>query len=124
VCIAIPPVAATPLPVGVPKNMIESMVTAAAMNIRDVLKGTKPSHKVTSNSLCLADFGDEGVAFAAMPQIPPRNVNWASKGKWIHYAKVGLEKYFIHKVRHRRSETFYEKQILKWIGADKLKEEV
>jgi sulfide:quinone oxidoreductase len=103
--------------------MIESMVTAAAINIRDVLKGTKPSHKVTSNSLCLAEFGDEGVAFAAMPQIPPRQVHWASIGTGLPEAKVGFERYFIHKVRHSRCETFYEKQILKWISADKPNEE-
>ena len=45
VCVAIPPVEATPVPTGAPKTgyMIESMVTATAHNIRDVLDGKEPS---------------------------------------------------------------------------------
>ncbi|MBS0310690.1 MAG: FAD-dependent oxidoreductase, partial [Proteobacteria bacterium] len=45
VCVAIPPVEATPLPVGVPKTgyMIESMVTATAHNIRALLDGKEPA---------------------------------------------------------------------------------
>ncbi len=73
-------------PVGVPKTgfMIESMVTATAMNIGALLKGQAPSAQPTWNAICLADFGDTGVAFLAHPQIPPRNVNWSSKGEWVH----------------------------------------
>lgn len=124
VCIAIPPIGPTPLPVGVPKTgfMIESMVTAAALNIREAIAGKNPSHRATWNAVCLADFGDSGVAFVASPQIPPRNTNWASKGKWVHVAKIAFEKYFLRKVRQGRNEPFYEKQIMKWIGADRLKD--
>ncbi len=123
VCIAIPPVGPTPVPVGVPKTgfMIESMVTATAHNLRDAADGKEPSRRATWNAVCLADFGDSGVAFVASPQIPPRNTNWASKGKWVHFAKIGFEKYFLRKVRRGQSEPFYEKQILKWIDAGKLK---
>ena len=122
VCIAIPPVGQTPLPVGVPKTgfMIESMVTAAAQNIRAALDGEEPSARGTWNAVCLADFGDSGVAFVASPQIPPRNVNWASHGRWVHAAKVGFERYFLHKLRRGQNEPFYEKQVLKWLGTDKL----
>lgn len=76
VCIAIPPLEQTPVPTGTPKTgyMIESMVTATAHNIRAELDGKQPKEKGTWNALCLADFGDSGVAFLAMPQIPPRNV--------------------------------------------------
>ena len=44
VCVAIPPVGPTPVPVGVPKTgfMIESMVTATALNIGALLKGKEP----------------------------------------------------------------------------------
>jgi hypothetical protein len=44
VCVAIAPVGATPVPVGVPKTgfMIESMVTATAMNIGALLRGQTP----------------------------------------------------------------------------------
>jgi sulfide:quinone oxidoreductase len=61
------------------------------------------------------------VAFVAQPQIPPRNANWAAKGTWVHYAKVGFEKYFLRKIRKGESETFYEKLVLEAIGVHKLK---
>ncbi len=123
VCVAIPPVSKTPVPVGVPKTgfMIESMATAAAENIAALLHGREPSHEATWNAVCLADFGDRGVAFVAMPQIPPRNVNWASEGKWVHMAKVAFEKYFLGKVRNGKTEPYFEKAVLSLIGVKKLK---
>ncbi|OAI12648.1 pyridine nucleotide-disulfide oxidoreductase [Methylomonas lenta] len=123
VCIAIPPVEQTPVPTGTPKTgyMIESMVTATAHNIRAELDGKQPKEKGTWNALCLADFGDSGVAFLAMPQIPPRNVQWASSGKWVHLAKIGYEKYFMRKVRKGISEPYYEKLTLKMLGIMRLK---
>ncbi|KPL68085.1 pyridine nucleotide-disulfide oxidoreductase [Erythrobacter sp. SG61-1L] len=123
VCIAIPPVGPTPLPVGVPKTgfMIESMVTAIAQNLKEILAGQEPTHEATWNAICLADFGNGGVAFVAKPQIPPRNVNWASEGKWVHLAKIGFEKYFLHKVRSGESEPFYEKLALHVLGVKKLR---
>lgn len=63
-----------------------------------------------------------GVAFIALPQIPPRNTNWASRGKWVHFAKVAYEKYFLHKVRADKTEPYYEKTVLKLVGAMRLKE--
>jgi sulfide:quinone oxidoreductase len=123
VCIAIPPMGPTPVPCGVPKTgfMIESMVTATAKNIGQILRGADPDNIGTWNAVCLADFGDGGVAFVAQPQIPPRNVNWSSSGKWVHYAKVGFEKYFMHKVKKGTSEPFYEAAAMKMLGIDKLK---
>jgi len=124
VCVAIPPVGKTPLPVGVPKTgfMIESMVTATAENIAALLKGEEPKAVATWNAVCLADFGDEGIAFVAQPQIPPRNVNWSAQGKWVHMAKVGFEKYFLRKVRSGQSDTFYENLVLDVLGIKKLKD--
>lgn len=123
VCIAIPPLEQTPVPTGVPKTgyMIESMVTATAHNIRAELDGQAPHHKPTWNALCLADFGDRGVAFLAMPQIPPRNVQWSSEGRWVHWAKVAYEKYFLRKVRKGLSEPLYERLPLKMMGIMRLK---
>jgi len=123
VCVAIPPVEQTPVPTGAPKTgyMIESMVTATAHNIRAVMDGREPDEKATWNALCLADFGDTGVAFVALPQIPPRNVNWFSEGKWVHLAKVGFEKYFIRKMKKGTSEPVYEKLVLHSLGIRKLK---
>ncbi len=123
VCIAIPPVGATPVPVGVPKTgfMIESMVRAAAHNIRALLNGEEPKHEGSWNAVCLADFGDGGVAFVAMPQIPPRNVNWAAQGKWVHLGKIAFEKFFLGKVKRGIAEPFYEKLTLDLLGITKEK---
>jgi sulfide:quinone oxidoreductase len=123
VCVAIPPVGKTPVPVGVPKTgfMIESMVTATAQNIVSLCKGEKPGAVASWNAVCLADFGDQGIAFVAQPQIPPRNVNWSSRGKWVHAAKVGFEKFFLYKIRQGKAETFYENMTLELLGIKKLK---
>jgi sulfide:quinone oxidoreductase len=121
--IAIPPVSATPVPTGVPKTgfMIESMVTATAINIGDLLHNKPATAEATWNAVCLADFGDSGVAFVAEPQIPPRNVNWASKGVWVHYAKVAFEKFFLRKIKSGESEPFYERFVLEQLGIRKIK---
>ncbi len=122
VCIAIPPVDATPVPTGAPKTgyMIESMMTAIVRNIGAELKGEALSHRGTWNAICLADMGDTGAAFVALPQIPPRNVAWMKKGKWVHLAKVAFEKYFIRKMKKGTSEPIYEKYILKALGIERL----
>jgi sulfide:quinone oxidoreductase len=125
VCVAIPPVGPTPVPTGTPKTgyMIESMVTATTHNILAAIAGREPVHRATWNALCLADFGDSGVAFLALPQIPPRNTNWAARGKWVHLAKIGFEKYFLRKVRSGQTEPYYEKFVLKLMGAHKTRED-
>lgn len=123
VCIAIPPTGPTPVPVGVPKTgfMIESMVTATAENLGEIVRGKEPTHEATWNAICIADFGDGGVAFIAQPQIPPRNVNWSVSGGWVHTAKVAFEKYFLRKIRSGRSETFYENVAMSLLKTHKLK---
>ena len=123
VCIAIAPLEQTPVPCGVPKTgyMIESMVSASALNIGQLVRGQAMTHEATWNAICLADFGDSGVAFVAMPQNPPRNVNWASSGRWVHVAKVAFEKYFLHKVRAGTTEPYYEKVVMKILDIGKIK---
>jgi sulfide:quinone oxidoreductase len=123
VCVAIPPMGNTPLAVGVPKTgfMIESMVSAVARNLADLIAGKEPTARATWNAVCLADFGDGGVAFIAQPQIPPRNVNWSAQGQWVHLAKVAFEKYFLRKIRKGEVEPFYEQLALKAIGLEKVK---
>jgi sulfide:quinone oxidoreductase len=124
VCVAIPPVGPTPVATGAPKTgyMIESMVTATTHNIKDAIEAKVPATKASWAAVCLADFGDSGVAFVALPQIPPRNTNWASQGKWVHLAKIAFEKYFLHKVRGAKTEPYYEKMVLNMIGAKRLKD--
>jgi sulfide:quinone oxidoreductase len=123
VCVAIPPLEVTPVPTGMPKTgyMIESMVTATVHNIKNALAGLEPDAKGTWNAICLADMGTTGIAFVAQPQIPPRNVAWMKKGKWVHTAKIGFEKYFIRKMKKGNSEPLYEKYILASMGITKLK---
>jgi sulfide:quinone oxidoreductase len=123
VCVAIPPVEVTPVPTGTPKTgyMIESMVSATVHNIRSLLDGKEPTEKATWNAICLADFGDTGAAFVAIPQIPPRNVNWFKEGKWVHLAKVAFEKYFMRKMKNGSTEPLYEKYVLGMMGLKKLK---
>lgn len=118
VCIAIPPFEPTPVPVGVPKTgyMIESMVAAVTENIRDEIAGKEPQCEPSWSAVCLADFGNNGVAFVAVPQIPPRNINWTGEGYWVHLAKVAFEKYFLRKVRKGLAEPIYERLIMKAIG--------
>jgi sulfide:quinone oxidoreductase len=122
VCVAIPPVEVTPVPTGTPKTgyMIESMVTAIVHNIVADLNGKPADSKGTWNAICLADMGDTGAAFIAIPQISPRNVNWFVKAKWVHWAKIAFEKYFIYKMKQGSSEPIYEKHVLKWIGIERL----
>ena len=122
VCVAIPPVEQTPVPTGAPKTgyMIESMVSAAVHNIKADIENNEKKETATWNAICLADMGDTGMAFVALPQMAPRNVTWAKKGKWVHLAKIGLEKYFLVKMKRGVSEPFFEKAILKAIGINKL----
>lgn len=125
VCVAIPPVETTPVPTGAPKTgfMIESMVTTIAHNLRDELAGRPARAEATWNAVCLADMGDTGAAFIAVPQIPPRNITWAGTGKWVHLAKAAFEKYYLRKMRSGNTEPFYEKQVMKWLGIERLKPE-
>ena len=124
VCIAIPPVEATPVATGTPKTgyMIESMVAATAHNISNDIKGNTPETVATWNAFCLADFGDTGAAFIAVPQIPPRNLTWAKKGKWVHWSKVAFEKYFIYNMKRGSTDPLFQKLALKVMGLNRLKD--
>lgn len=123
VCVAIPPVEATPVATGAPKTgfMIESMVTTIVENIAAESAGKPATFEGTWNAVCLADMGDTGAAFVALPQIPPRNVTWTKMGKWVHYAKIAFEKYFLFKMRNGTSEPIYEKHVLSALGIERLK---
>jgi sulfide:quinone oxidoreductase len=102
--------------------MIESMVSAICENIQATIEGRPALARATWNAICLADFGDTGVAFVALPQIPPRNVTWAKKGKWVHLGKIAFEKYFLHKVKSGSVTPVYETYVLKALGVERLKD--
>jgi sulfide:quinone oxidoreductase len=120
--VAIPPIEKTPVPTGAPKTgyMIESMVSAIVANIAAEIAGGAPRAKATLNAICLADMGDDGIAFVALPELPPRNVTWAKKGKWVHLAKIAFEKYFLHKVKSGNTDPVYERYVLKALGIERL----
>ncbi|MDE2219758.1 MAG: NAD(P)/FAD-dependent oxidoreductase [Gammaproteobacteria bacterium] len=122
VCIAIPPVEATPVPTGAPKTgyMIETMVTAIVRNIAADIAGQPATAKGTWNAICLADMGNTGAAFVALPQMPPRNVNWFRKSRWVHWVKIAFEKYFIYKMKRGTSEPLYERFMLRALGITRL----
>lgn len=124
VCVAIPPIEETPVPVGAPKTglMIESMTSAIVANIKATLDNEPATAEPTLSALCLADMGNTGIAFLAIPQNPPRNQNWTGSGRWVHWAKVGFEKYFFHKVRRGTSEPVYERVGMHMIGVHRLKQ--
>ena len=77
--------------------------------------------RATWNAICLADMGETGAAFVALPQIPPRNVTWAKTGKWVHLAKIAFEKYYLKKVRTGNTHPVFERYVLKLPEIDTLK---
>ncbi|MDC8450150.1 MAG: FAD-dependent oxidoreductase [Nitrospira sp.] len=124
VCVAIPPVEQTHVPTGAPKTgyMIESMVRAAVHNIMADIENETQRETATWNAVCLADMGDTGVAFVALPQMAPRDVTWAKKGRWVHLGKIALEKYFLRKMKKGESEPFYERVVMNALGITKLEQ--
>jgi sulfide:quinone oxidoreductase len=122
VCVAIPPIEQTPVPTGAPKTgyMIESMMTALVHNIAAEINGEVADFEGSWSAFCLADMGDTGAAFIAVPQMPPRNIMWYKQGKWAHLGKIAFEKYFIAKMKTGVSEPFYEKWLLDAIGLRRL----
>ncbi|MCB2426341.1 NAD(P)/FAD-dependent oxidoreductase [Methylophaga pinxianii] len=123
VCVAIPPVEATALPVGVPKTgyMIESMAKAAVANIKATIEDRPIATRASLNAVCLADMGHTGAAFVALPQIPPRNLAWMKKGRWVQLAKIAFEKYFLFRMKRGLPESLYERCLLRCFGISKIK---
>ncbi len=123
VCVAIPPVEQTPVPTGAPKTgyMIESMVAAISENILLDLDGQPPAARGSWNALCLADMGNTGAAFLAMPQNPPRSYTWVNEGRWVRVSKVMFEKYFLRKMRRGQPDPGYERFLMRMLGLHRLK---
>lgn len=116
---ALDPVEKTPIPVGTPKTgqMNESMAITVAHNIAIDLgdiKGEKASPALSA--ICFADIGDTGMLFLAEPVIPPRNQGFVKKGRWVRWAKIAFERYFLMKMRWGIAMPFFEESILKLLG--------
>ena len=125
VCGRLPPPDPTPIPIGAPKTgyMIESQGTAAVKNIKSMLDH-KEAHTVpTLNGLCITDFGNTGAVFVTLPQSPPRSTDLTIENPAVIAAKVGFEKYFLHKIRSGDTDPYYEKYALKLLGIERTAEE-
>ncbi len=77
--------------------------------------------EATWNAICLADFGDGGVAFIAQPNSAAKRELVIKPAVVHHLAKIGFEKYFLAKIRRGESERFYEKLALELMGVKKTK---
>lgn len=131
VSVAFPPVEKTPIPTGAPKTgyLIESMGTAVAINMREMINAERQNREQNSvnfrrpslDTLCLTDFGGtEGALFLASPELPPRRTAETVKGGVVKLAKVAFEKYFLFKIRTGDADPFYEKFMLKLVGIERL----
>jgi sulfide:quinone oxidoreductase len=122
VCVAVPPVDADcPVPVGAPVTgyMIECMLQAVVQNIGDELAEREVTAKADCHAVCLVDMGGGGIAFAALPQMPPRKLDWLKQGRWVHQAKVAFEKYFLRKIKTGTTEPIYDRYVLKIMGIER-----
>ena len=65
---------------------------------------------------------DTGAAFISIPQIPPRNVTWVKKGKWVHWSKIAFEQCFIFNIKRGSAGPLFQKLMLKVMGLNRLKD--
>jgi hypothetical protein len=59
----------------------------------------------------------EGPRYHFVPSNPWVAIGWR---KWVHYAKIAFEKYFLYKIRRGESEPFYERWIMETLGIHRL----
>lgn len=96
------------------KKQFRMIVQAAARvepehnNIAAEIVSRPATVRATRNAVRLADMGNKGIAFVALPQIPPRDVTRAKAGRWVQWAKIGFEWYFLRKLRKGKFESAYE----------------
>ena len=75
------------------------------------------------NGVCITDFGPSGgggAIFLTLPQYPPRRMDLTVEGKIATLAKIGFEKYFLHKIESGDTDPYYEKYMLHLIGVDRV----
>ena len=103
--------------------MIESMVTATALNIGRAAARARAERGADLERGLSRRFRRQrrGLRRAAADPAAQRQLV-AAKGKWVHYAKIGFEKYFMRKIRKGESEPFYEKFLMDQLNLRKIKE--
>jgi sulfide:quinone oxidoreductase len=107
----------TKVPIGFPKSgaMTEAMATAVAHNIAvdlGVLK--EPKQTPTLESICIAEYGDTGIVYVAIPVIPDpvtgkRRNSYALRGAWVNLAKSAFEGYFLLKMKWGLGMPWFER---------------
>lgn len=102
VAVAMAPRQPTPVPTGVPKTgyMTVQMAKSAAFNIAADINNSEPLATEDISILCLLDMGGTGTLMHADPLLPPRQKSVLRKGRWVPWAKAGLERYLLWKMRH------------------------
>lgn len=92
----------TPVPTGVPKTgfMTVRMAKAAACNIAADMNNTALLDAGDLSVICFMDMGNTAALMLADPILPPRQRSLLKKGRWARWAKMGLERYFLWKMRH------------------------
>jgi sulfide:quinone oxidoreductase len=122
----------TKVPIGLPKSgaMTEAMATAVAHNIAvdlGVLNAAKQTP--TLESVCLAEYGDTGIVYVAIPVIPDpitgkRRNSYALKGAWVNVGKALLENYFLLKMKWGLGMPWFERLGLKMLFQVNITEEL
>lgn len=94
------PVLETPVPIGVPDTVygIQQEVDYAVRNLLARLRGEALTRALPERARWLAELDEAKIAEHAGPQIPLRDINRLSKGRWIHEAKTRFEDYFINRI--------------------------
>ncbi|MFU8819025.1 MAG: NAD(P)/FAD-dependent oxidoreductase [Desulfurivibrio sp.] len=102
VAVALAPKEPTPVPTGVPKTgyMTVQMAKAAAHNIAADLDNRSLLSGAELMVICMLDMGNTAALMLAEPVLPPRQRAILHKGRWVRWAKIGLERYFLWKMRH------------------------
>jgi sulfide:quinone oxidoreductase len=114
----------TSIPVGVPKTgqMSEAMGMAVAHNIAVQIGVISASLMTpTLEALCLADFGDTGIAFLADQVLPnpvtgKRRRAVAIQGRWVSWSKTAFEWFFLTKMRWGLAVPWFERWGLQAMG--------
>jgi len=104
VAVALPPVAATPVPVNFPKtgHMTEQMAAQAAADITARLRGTD-AVPGELGARCVMDMGDRGVYMSVHPVRPPRDtIPTISQGRRWLLVKRAFEKTYLASARRGR----------------------
>ena len=124
VCVAIPPIGKTPVPVGVPKTGFHDRVHGDGDGAQH-RPGSSPAGRRTPRRHGTPSVSPISATAASPSWRSRRSRRATSTGRRRDAGctppKIGFEKYFLRKIRGGTSEPFYEKLALQVLGIDKLK---